>query len=208
VSTVCGYDVSHYDGCSSFHDAYNAGFILAICKATQGVRYTDPKYVEYMLRLNTIDGQLTGAYHFGDDSGPLMQASQFLSVVGDAKLLALDWETNIVNGVDHTMSLAQAEQFVSRIHAIRGKWPMLYTGNLAKETHIPATSPLLNCELWLAQYSSQPVLPNGWKSFRLWQSSGDGVGPLPHDVPGIGKSVDVNRFPGSLDDCRRWYSTL
>ena len=206
MATVCGYDISHYDDpCTSFHDAYAAGFILAICKASQGASYVDPKYREFMDRLKTIDGQLVGAYHFGTDADSLSQADHFLSVArDDTKLLALDWEPNGEN----TMSLKQAESFVNRVHAETGRWPMLYSGNLAKETPIPATSPLLRCELWLAQYGPTPVCPAQWSKWRLWQSSGDGVGPLPHDVPGIGKNVDVNRFPGSIDDLRRWYAGL
>lgn len=204
MSSVVGYDISHYEAPASFWTAYKAGFILAILKATQGTAYTDPKFFDFLKRLRTIPDQLIGAYHFGTDADGTDQADHFMEVSDSLPLLALDWETT----GDATMSRGQAEAFVARVEAKTGKWPMLYGGSLIKEITIPAESPLLKCELWIAQYAPAPVLPAGWAKWRLWQSSGDGAGPEPHDVPGVGTNVDVNRFPGTADDCRRWYAAL
>lgn len=203
--TIVGYDISHFQEPPSFWTAFRSGFILAILKATQGVTYTDPKFLSFLKRLRSIPDQLIGAYHFGDDSDGEAQAQHFMAVANGVPLLALDWENNPGGG---TMSRAGAEHFVQAVQAKTGKWPLLYGGSLLKETAIPADSPLLKCELWIAQYADAPVLPSGWAKWRLWQSSGDGEGPEPHDVPGVGTNIDVNRFPGTPDDCRRWYEDL
>jgi GH25 family lysozyme M1 (1,4-beta-N-acetylmuramidase) len=46
---------------------------------------------------------------------------------------------------------------------------------------------LSNCWFWLSQYGSTAVVPPNWKGWTLWQYTDRGLGPEPHEVPGIGR---------------------
>ncbi|MGY3459085.1 GH25 family lysozyme M1 (1,4-beta-N-acetylmuramidase) [Bradyrhizobium sp. LM3.4] len=57
--------------------------------------------------------------------------------------------------------------------------------------------------LWLCQYGPTPRLPTGFENWWLWQYTGDGIGPLPHNVPGIvagNGGIDLNAFDGTVDE--------
>jgi hypothetical protein len=42
------------------------------------------------------------------------------------------------------------------------------------------------------------VTPRNWPSARLWQFTGDGIGPKPHSIPGIvGSGIDINSYEGN-----------
>lgn len=201
-------DLSHHNTVTSFKSAYRSGVVLVIHKASQGRTEKDPAYAGRRQQARSIPEMLWGAYHFGDDSDPIAQADHFLSIIGHETLMVLDWESYTdQHGVNHSMSLAQAEAFVSRIHEKTGRWPMLYSGNTAKEAAIKPGSPLLKCELWLADYVDHPSLPHGWKAWRLWQHTNGSAGPAPHSVPGVGH-CDRDKFNGTEGDLRRWFSEL
>jgi hypothetical protein len=53
--------------------------------------------------------------------------------------------------------------------------------------------------LWLSHYSSNPICPPNWQAPWIIQFTGDGIGPGPHQVPGIeiAGGVDLNHFGGS-----------
>lgn len=192
-------DISHYQNVTSFHQVYDAGIRLVICKATQGLTGVDPKFHDFASRLDTMPEMLKGAYHFGTNADGRQQALHFLNVAKH-KLLVLDWEGN----GSSTMALEQAEDFVTAIHTATGKYPLLYGGALIKQmaVKIKPESPLRKCELWLAQYSTKPVLPKGWDTWRLWQNTDH------FSVAGIEYPCDASMFPGTEEDLRRWYASL
>lgn len=201
--TPLGFDISHHNRVSSFHTACLAGFPLCIIKATEGVSHVDDKFEEFRSRVHQVDGMMLGCYHFGNGENPLMQADLFLHVAGTIPLKVLDFEENPRS----QMTITQAEQFVQRVKEKTGRLPMLYSGSLIKDHQIPKGSILLDCELWLAHYSEHPVLPPGFTTCRLYQKSDGVVGPPPREVPGVGP-CDIDWFPGSIADCRRWYTSL
>ena len=170
-----------------------AGVLGVIHKATQGVGYVDRTYA---LRRDDARsaGLLWGAYHFGTADPVAQQVDNFLEVIGRDRdlLLCLDWEPN---GRKATMSVEQARQFVETIAAKTGQWPVLYCGSLAKETLPASGDPVLSkCRLWLSQYGAKPVCPPGWAQPWLWQFTGDGVGPGPHEIAGITtRGIDISQ---------------
>lgn len=126
--------------------------------------------------------------------------------------MALDFEDNRASN----MTLAQAVEFLDRGDQKLGRPLWLYGGNRIKETIIHATQAtrdfLAKHPLWGCQYgpifklfdANQKALP--WLRVSLHQFTGDGVGPVPHSVPGIvGSGIDINSYAGSDDDlCREW----
>ncbi|MDQ0471750.1 glycoside hydrolase family 25 protein [Labrys wisconsinensis] len=193
-------DISHHQDHVDFVEARQTlrGLIL---KATQGVGKTDSVYADRRPMARAA-GLLVGSYHFGERAPGRDQAKFYLDQAKprDDELMALDFETWALNGVPQPpMTLDEAREFVTYIHANTGRWPGLYGGAYLKEQLGRKTEDVLsNCWLWLSQYGPRPVWPKQvWKTWTFWQYTGDGKGPQPRDVPGIGKNVDRDKFIGS-----------
>jgi lysozyme len=189
-------DLSHHNVVSNFAKAKGAGIRAVIHKATQGTKYVDPSYLGR--RKSAAENSLMwGAYHFADDRDASTQVEHFLEIAQPEAdtLLALDWEPN----GNHTMTLDEAKEFLRLVHEKTGQKPVLYSGNLLKECLKGKADPFLcGHRLWLAQYGPKAVLPPGWKSYWLWQYTGDGIGSAPHEIDGIAskgidRSVSVER---------------
>ncbi len=133
-----------------------------------------------------------------------MQVKNFLETVHPTKtdLLVLDFEPN---GEAGTMTLAEAEQFVSLVKEKTGRFPGLYSGQafLRNKLGNNTSTVLKNCFLWIARYSSElPVVPPAFPTFTLWQYTDGNAGDQPHQVPGIGR-CDRDKFNGDIDGLKR-----
>jgi len=194
-------DLSHHNVIEDWGKVYASGIRGVIHKATQGGSFVDGDYAKRKADAKAA-GLLFGAYHFADASDVTIQVEHFLKVVGTEPdtLLALDFEPNGKN----TMSLEQARQFLQMVYDKTGQRPILYSGNLLKEGLKKKADPFFSSHrLWLAQYGPKAKLPNGFKSYWLWQYSGDGVNG-PGIIPGIKtKGVDCNVF-GGTDLAAEW----
>lgn len=140
-----------------------------------------------------------GAYHFGTGGDGTAQANFFLSTVkpGPTDLLVLDFEENPSGS---SMTLAEAEQFVTHVQSVTGRWPGLYGGSYLKQllgNNHNAT--LANCWFWLSEYGPTPKVPPNWPTWTMWQYTGDGIGPAPHTVEGISGNIDRDQFNGDMD---------
>jgi lysozyme len=198
-------DTSHHNGRVNFKRAEDAGLIGVIQKATQGEAYVDGTFKTN--RKAALDaGLLFGAYHFGTGASGVSQAQHFLDTVEpDAKtVVVLDFEDN---SVGTTMPLEEARAFVTHIHSELKRWPVFYSGHTIKRVLGTAVDPVLkNCALWLAQYGPTPVVPPCWSGWTLWQYTDGGVGPEPHNVPGIG-NCDRDKFSGDEAKLKSWWGT-
>jgi len=194
-------DISHYDKVDDdgFEQAKAFGIWGVIHKASEGPGNIDHSYEDR--RLDAIDaGLLWGAYHFirpGDVAG---QVRHFLerAAPDDETLLALDYEVNKV-------PLTAAREFLRMVAEKVGRKPVLYSGNTIKEKLGHAKDEFFGSHrLWLAQYGPVPRIPNSWQSAWLWQYTGDGVGPTPHNVPGIHipGGLDISSYAGSEDQLK------
>lgn len=205
-------DLSHWDIVHDLSLSKNAGLWGIINKSTQGTDYVDPSYK--INRQKAADaGLLYGAYHFGTGVNPADQADWFLShtEADDKTLVALDFEKNPKG---NSMSVAQVIVFLHKIEENLGRKAVLYSGNFIKEQinelNAGDKAYLNSHRLWLAQYGSRFVLPSGWDKYWIWQFTGDGGGPLPHNVPGItvnGAGIDLNVYDGTQDQLtQEWAS--
>lgn len=198
-------DISHHNTVTSFQEAKNSGILGVIHKATEGLQFVDANYDGRRV-LATSVGLFWGAYHFGVRGNPKGQADHFLSVVnpGITDLLVLDFEPNPREG---TMTLGEAETFVTRVQEKTGRFPVLYSGQafLREKLGNRTDTILRNCSLWIARYSSQlPVLPPAFETFKLWQYTDGNAGPQPHQVPGIGR-CDRDKFNGDEASLRQFW---
>lgn len=196
-------DLSHHNHVEDFNAAKADGIVGVIHKATQGFRYTDPKFKSRSEKAHDT-GLLWGAYHFAVGGDGVAQADHFLSVVnpGENDLLVLDLENNPSGS---SMTIDEAEEFVEHIHSSLGRWPGLYTGHYIKEKLGSNTDTILsNCWLWYAQYGERVKVPPAWSTWTMWQYTDGAVGPEPHVVDGIG-NCDRDKFNGNLDALKRMW---
>jgi lysozyme len=186
-------DLSHHNSNVDFTKVATQ-VSAVIHKATQGSGFKDPTYAERRKEAMAA-GLLWGAYHFGNGSDGAEQAEFFLSNVTPGEdLLVLDFEANATGP---SMSLTEAHAFVSTVFAATGHYPGLYAGHYLKEMHGGTVDEVLqNCWLWIAQYSSQPVIPVTWADFTLWQYTDGAAGPNPVPVAGVGR-CDRDQFNAS-----------
>lgn len=88
------------------------------------------------------------------------------------------------------------KEFLDNIKALVGYTPIIYTSPGFWNYYLaPTPSWCSEYPLWVAHYGvSQPRLPNGWTSHRMWQYTDS------ESVPGVSGAVDGNLFNGSSDD--------
>jgi lysozyme len=193
-------NMSHYDLMRpDFVRMKSEGIIGVIHESTYPSFQRDAQYAVRQ-QAATRAGLLWGAYHYGNGSDPIRQADHFLSVVSSARaqadllsrpanvLLVLDFEKN-GHYPGGTMRVDQAVAFVERIHERTGRYPGIYSGeyHLRQVLNSPKVSPaykrvLLNCWLWIANYSSQPRATSPWNAWHMWQYCGDGRCKLPRSA--------------------------
>ena len=177
-------DISHGVAISDFGAIRRSGILALIHKATEGGDWIDPSYAVRQPQAEQA-GLLWGAYHFGTRQySGAQQAQSFLSVVRPkpSTLIALDLEPNDGNP-RNTMTLAQAEAFVTVVQQQTGRLPLLYTHaqwangqvygrrRLSLGQPIQPGSLLARCDLWLADYREHPEIPWAWadRGWKLWQ---------------------------------------
>ena len=174
-----------------------------INKVTKGENTVDRKYHERRKR-ELPKGFLCGAYHPGVKRNAEQQINNFPTTTNPTAtdLLVLDFEPN---GESGTMSLAEAEKFVTLVKEKTGRFPGLYSGQsfIREKVGSNTTTVLKNCFLWIARYASEkPVAPPAWTTFTLWQYTDGNAGDQPHQVPGIGR-CDRDKFNGDEAGLRR-----
>ena len=197
-------DLSHHNTVKDLSGAVSTGIWGVIHKVTQGKAYADPDYAGRRQMAKGL-GLLWGAYHFNTGDDVSSQVDWFLAKAqpdGDT-LLVLDYEDNRLSN----MNIEQLVDFLHQIEAKVGRKAAIYSGNRLKETigHLNATDQayVASHRLWLCQYGPAAHIPTPFKEWWLWQYTGDGVGPQPHNVPGIiagNGGIDLNTFNGTVEE--------
>nr|DAG04333.1 MAG TPA: LysA like endolysin [Siphoviridae sp. ctYkG6] len=179
-----GIDVSGYQALSATYSHPNvetaySGSDFVIAKATQGTQPMN-RYMTAQLQRALADGKLIGVYHYAEGGSPVAEADAFVACVSGyigKALLCLDWE----NGDNDAWgSTVWARQFVDRVYAKTGIYPVVYT--------YPAGRPqVASCadvsRLWIAGYPDnrfswnlpEMIYNTGtWSDWTIWQYSSAG----------------------------------
>lgn len=179
-----GIDVSGYQALGASYSHPNvetaySGSDFVIAKATQGTQPMN-RYMTAQLQRALADGKLIGVYHYAEGGSPVAEADAFVacvsSYIGKA-LLCLDWE----NGDNDAWgSTVWARQFVDRVYAKTGIYPVVYT-------YPAGRSQVAYCadvsRLWIAGYPDNRFswdLPamiyntGSWSDWTIWQYSSAG----------------------------------
>lgn len=207
-------DVSQVQGDIDFNAVREAGFEAVVVKASEGLRYCDPRGASNLARARDAD-LLAAAYAFARPSqgDPRAQARRLWDCVGDVAVgrLVLDLETR-PDGWSDRQVIDFAEEYADEQAQLDGgSVPWVYTYESFALGLGPAlyASSLGRCPLWLARYRSittpwapgpqdVPFVPQPWPRLTAWQYSGNGG----FRVPGIVGDVDRNVFFGGLDELR------
>lgn len=170
-----GIDISHHNSnMKDLHDLNLMDFV--IMKATEGIRFKDPKMKLYM---NVIaKDKLYGFYHFarpdlGND--PEAEAEHFVNTVmpyiSDRSILALDVEADALNTGNLDSWCCTWAQVVE---ILTGILPMIYI-SAAETKKLPATA-ALGCGLWVAKWGNKPTKKQlqPWEFWAIWQFTSSG----------------------------------
>lgn len=199
-------DMFHGDviGAAGFKPAADAGVWGIIHKATEGDGYWDPLY-DARRKFAAEANLLWGAYHFNTGALVARQIDNFFrhAQPDENTLMVLDYEDK----KSSQMSAAQLVDFLHQGEAKLGRKLAIYSGNRLKEQigNLSGADLAYVCShrLWLCQYGPVAKFPKGFSKYWLWQYTGDGLGPLPHYVPGItvpgGKGIDLNVYNGTQE---------
>lgn len=174
-----GIDISKWQSVGTGDGDYD----FVICKATEGVGYTDPNCDAHYQRAKS-QGKLLGVYHFARPgyNDPIAESDWFVSqiqgYIGEA-LLVLDWE------VEATWNIDWAKRWLDRVYEKTGVKPLVYaSGSVIKGNN---WSSVANADygLWIAYWPNNyqygegwPASPSemgygtgDWKMWAIWQFS-------------------------------------
>jgi lysozyme len=152
---------------------------FVICKATEGVTYTDP-YFNSNWDLIRAGKYILGAYHFyRSDDKPTKQADFFW------KVISAKGTTDIAPVVDVEQESLPADEeidagdfqadlltFMENLQEKSKRTPFIYTNHAFANKYL--TDNRFSCyPLWIADYSNThaPTLPKTWQEagYTLWQ---------------------------------------
>ncbi len=201
-----GIDVSHWQGSIDWSQVYGAGYTFAFTKATEGVGYTDDKFV-YNTTHGTSAGVLMGAYHFARPdlaNGGVAEAQYFVDQTDDYLTSGhlrpvLDLEVRGSLGKEELSTWVVA--WMETVKAETGVKPLIYTNYSYVSNYL--NEAVQQYELWIAYWTCDPtpsthIPPTGpWRDWDFWQYYGPGYCG-PNSVPGIAGNVDLNLFNGYL----------
>lgn len=200
-------DLSHHNKLSSVQKLAASGVKAVIHKATQGTSFVYPTFSANRAKIESA-GLLFGASHFAVAGEARAQAEHFLSIVGTRAVLVVDFGPN-PQGKD--VSLEEAEELVHYIFNATGMYPGLYSGHTIKERLLkvginqPSQTELSKCWLWIAQYSSAPIIPKVWDTWHLWQYTDGAAGKPPYIANGVGR-CDRNMFNGNNQELEDFWA--
>ncbi len=199
--TAIGCDVSAFQPHVDWPGVAGSGRVFAFCKATQGVTYTSHVYTAQAAGAKAA-GLLVGAYHFySTQSTPADQMAHFFAVARGVDLdfpLAIDVEEQAHDPLGGVSAGEYADGVRACLDAMvseGNRRPLMYCspGFLAR---LPDRDFASVADLWVADYNPHLLLPHGFTTWRIWQTSGN------RKIAGTEMDDDV--YNGSENDLRAW----
>lgn len=200
-----GIDVSHHQNNeidSIFKGTDSLHFV--ICKATEGVTYTDPLFLKNWTTIKE-HGFLRGAYHFYRcEDSPIDQASFYLNTIINIEKTdippIIDFEEG---GIDKSQSIdkiqASLKIFINEIEKQMKCRPIIYTDLDTGNKYLNDTF-FSNYPLWIANYNGKesPTLPEAWKNkgWLIWQRQSE------YHLDNQNNDFDI--YNGSLSDFKEF----
>ncbi len=198
--TVLGIDISKWDGSWDAVKSKAGGAAYVFIKASQAV-YTDPLFIVNWNKARDA-GLLRGAYHYLDYSRTGRDQANYFADLLDADRgempPVVDFEQRGANVVA-AKAIACLRDFVNQIKARNYGTLVIYTSASYWKEFGEKDASWAQFPLWLADYNAKdsPAAPAPWSHWTFWQFTPKGSG---ESFGTESFNVDVNRFPGSMDD--------
>ena len=180
---VNGVDVSHFQGQVDWQKVKADSISYVYLKATDGITYTDPKYIDNSSELYKV-GLAFGSYHFFEpDDDPIDQAKHYISVTSQQKdILRPVLDVEISRGKTPQEISESVAKWLSYVEEDLNCQPIIYTYASYWEEFLG--DDFTEYDLWLADYASTPNPPKNKQDWLMWQYSQKGK------VNGISGMVD------------------
>ncbi|MEV6770694.1 glycoside hydrolase family 25 protein [Nocardia sp. NPDC051030] len=207
AADTSGPDVSswqHLDGTMiNWHAVRASGNNFAMVKATEGLNYVNPYFVQDSLLMRTA-GVARGTYHYArPELPPEPQAALYAAVVlgqnGPLDLPpVLDMENS--GGLPPGALIDWTHRYLNTVQALTGRAPIVYTYPNFWRTAMADSNEFTGYPLWIADYrgNDDPELPGGWANWTFWQYTSKG------SIPGISGNTDLNVYSGAQGDFGRF----
>lgn len=184
-----GIDVSYYQGKIDWNKIkQNKAVDFVYLKATEGITYHDKKYTHNANELEKLNIPY-GSYHFFEpkDDGK-KQAKNFLSNLQDKSILPPVLDVEISKSVDKNLIAKRVKDWLDYVEKNIQCKPIIYSYRSFWEEYLGAD--FADYDFWLADYAKSPKLPEGEKSWVIWQNSQSGK------INGIAGNVDTDIMHG------------
>ncbi len=151
-----GIDISNWQNGMNL---YNLDIDFCICKATEGLGYTDPScdnFIQQCINKNI----LWGFYHFARENEPEKEAEYFYNECKNYfghGIPVLDYETENYNNREW------CERFIKRVHELSGVWCIIYISAYRCTQYNGSWIPE-KCGLWVAGY---PYIITDWTNDEM-----------------------------------------
>ena len=195
-----GIDISHHNytvvknnGQGWLKSKATLGFV--ILKATEGVTFDDPRFMDYIRMMGEADIMndyvCAGSYHYArpENNDPISEAKHYLSIVGRFKghmVMALDVEGRALSYPNIDKWCFEWLEYIRKETGVR---PLVYCQRSA--LNLFDLVPENNYGLWLAAWQKQPPKnPAPWKFMAIWQNNG--------------MNIDTDFFYGSPDQWKKY----
>ncbi|MEV5506655.1 GH25 family lysozyme [Streptomyces orinoci] len=206
AAIVRGLDVSAHQESVNWPSVAAHGASFAYIKATEGTSYISSRFSQQYDGAAKV-GLIRGAYHFArpDKSSGRAQADYFIDHGGawrpDGKTLpgVLDVEPTrtlpTCYGVSPRATVRWIASFDSEYRRRTGRHPVINTNTSWWSQCTDNSSAFAATNLlWIGSYTGTPhPLPNGWRTYAIWQTSDSGT------FPG-----DQDQFNGTMQDLRNF----
>ena len=179
-----GFDVSHHQGHIAW-DNIPTKYDFVYIKATQGISFTDPLFVENWQQAKQHKLHV-GAYHFFNlCQNGAAQADLFIKTVPKHKEMlapAIDLEYDTTCTKTKQELVSNIKKMTQKIKQHYGITPIIYTSNTFY--NIVLKDSFNEFPLWLRDYKQQPT-----QKHYYWQYTNQGK------ISGISTPVDLNIKP-------------
>lgn len=193
---IYGLDVSHWNEWEGPMISYLHQADFAICKATEGATFVDPKCLRWVQKFAEMDNiSAVGLYHFcrPDVCSITQEFANFTTMVDTLIeefpeldfFLVLDWE-----GKALSQNADYCEEFVFALNDRYGAWPMIYTNKSGLKKFNGHYNIYRACGLWLADYSEGNSNPAPWSQLAMRQFTN--------------KPFDKDEFYGSIEQLKKY----
>lgn len=194
---MAGIDVSHFQGDIDWRAVKTDGVQFAYIKASEGITITDPKLVANWGGAHTNDIIIGGYHLFTPDDNGVKQAENYLNSIHSVTSSysgrlrpVLDIES--IPKAQLSRALPHIKEWLDTVESALQCRPLIYTSPDSWDREFPGD--FTKYELWLADYSPSPTLPDGWRQWAFWQHTDKGK------ISGITKDVDLDFYNGNRHD--------